>query len=569
MAGLATAIGLGGKLPSEFSGDAEIIKQAGEGLSGSIRAAGAGVNAGMATIQAKQKEKEQYLTPFSTNINALQRDREQYVALASDFDKELRKAADSGASASQLRDMKIRMLDILADAKQRYEGDMEAYNMAYEIAQKHPEKDISEFNRFISQGGYDETEVYQEGNVGAGPVAEKTGSPYEQGQEPGKMVAKRVGVPYMEMTLEQKKKAAPGGLMAELNKKVKDASGTFNKASQSTFDQPDLGFLVKRTWNKVNGVGQYDYEVNPEEVAQSLNTFMAQRGRTDDLEVKKYWNTLTNVFEKKGKDIGLAGQELKDFVDGGVEATARRDFYTNLESARMKRMQEDKYTVDKEGKGLNIQFNDGGGVSAGVVSFEKVSGKSTVRQAALNEQKKVIQGKIDQLKARMASGELAAEGGQKAIRDYEKIIGIYDNYPDAVKSYLFSAQKNITDSPLHLSDGENMVLMKPIGINKERGGWKVVGIAEEKRKNKAGETVTESVPKMLPLNEENIKLLNQNKIGFKEAFGAILGMQKDEKPAAKEKPNTAAPKKYKVGQILNGYRFKGGDPTQQSNWEKI
>ena len=68
--GLATAIGLGGKLESENSGVAEIIRQTGEGISGSVRQAVAGVKAGQQTINQKEKEKEQYTTPFSTNINA-------------------------------------------------------------------------------------------------------------------------------------------------------------------------------------------------------------------------------------------------------------------------------------------------------------------------------------------------------------------------------------------------------------------------------------------------------------------------------------------------------------------
>lgn len=353
--GLGTAIGLGGKLESENSGVAEIIRQTGEGLSGSIRQAGAGVNAGFENIKQKEKEKERYLMPFSTNINALEQDKQQYAALASDLTNEIRSASEQGATISQLRDMQIKAYDRLADAKQRYEGNLEAIVLASKLSQD-PTVDISEFNRFFSQGGYNETDLYEEGNVGAGPVAPKSGAPYAEGQEqiPGQEKSKRIGVPFNQMTLEQQKQIAPGGLLVELKNRTKDATGTFDKAAKATFDQNDLGFMVDRRWEKINGVGQYVYDVNPEKVADNLNTFLAQKGRTNDIETRKYWNTITNKFEKEGKDAGLAGQELKDWVNAGVDAAARRDFMTALEAARQKKMSEDKFTIDKEGKGLNI-----------------------------------------------------------------------------------------------------------------------------------------------------------------------------------------------------------------------
>ena len=183
--GLATAIGLGGKLESENSGVAEIIRQTVEGISGSARQAGAGVNS---AINKKEKEKEQYTTPFSTNINALEWDKQKYAALAGDLTNEIKQAANNGASASQLKEMQIKAADKLADAKFRYEDNLKAYVLA-ESLKKNNMVDISEFDRFVSKGGYDETEVYEEGNVGAGPVAERSGAPFEQGQEqvPGKL----------------------------------------------------------------------------------------------------------------------------------------------------------------------------------------------------------------------------------------------------------------------------------------------------------------------------------------------------------------------------------------------
>ena len=36
----------------------------------------------------------------------------------------------------------------------------------------------------------------------------------------------------------------------------------------------------------------------------------------------------------------------------------------------------------------------------------------------------------------------------------------------------------------------------------------------------------------------------------------------------KAKTENAAPPEYKAGMVRNGYKFKGGDPTDKKNWEK-
>lgn len=50
-----------------------------------------------------------------------------------------------------------------------------------------------------------------------------------------------------------------------------------------------------------------------------------------------------------------------------------------------------------------------------------------------------------------------------------------------------------------------------------------------------------------------------------------LVLPTDFKPSAKPVAAAPAPARKSVlkGQVMNGYRFKGGDPSQQSNWEKI
>jgi len=358
MAGLATAIGLGGKLPASTTGIPQIIDQTGDAISGNIAAAGQGLTQGMAYGQAKQKEKDALTTPYATDIMALDRDRQQYIALASDLTNELKAASEAGASASELREMKIQGLSKLATAKAWAENNLKAYEQAAALS-KDTTKDISEFNRFFMQGGYDETDVYEEGNVGAGPVMPKSGAPYEEGQEqiPGKDKAKRIGVPYYEMTWEQQMKAAPGGLVAELGKRTKYVTGKFPKAAEETFDKPDLGFLIRKTWTEnPDGTGQYTFDVDPENVANHLNTFLAQKDSNYSTEVTKYWNTLKTQFERMGKDQGLAGEDLKEWVDAGVTATATKDFMRNLESARLKRMENDREDLSarKDIIGINI-----------------------------------------------------------------------------------------------------------------------------------------------------------------------------------------------------------------------
>ncbi len=557
--GLATAVGLGGKLESENSGVAEIIRQTGEGISGSIRQGGAGVNAGLQTIKAQEKEKELYTAPFSTNINALEQDKQQYAALANELTGEIKGAAEKGASASQLRDMKIKAADRLADAKQRYEGDLEAIVLASKLSED-PTVDISEFNRLVSQGGYNETEVYEEGNVGAGPVMEKSGAPFESGQEQvaGKDVAKRVGVPYNQMTLEQKKQVAPGGLMAELRKRTKDATGTFDKAAKSTFDQTDLGFMVDKRWEKINGVGQYVYDVNPERVAENLNTFLAQRGRTNDLETIKYWNTVTNKFEREGKNAGLAGQELKEWVDAGVEATGIRDFMTALEAARQKKMSNDKYTVDKEGKGMNIIISGGGSsVSDGknVVNFvgQEVPNKDAISDANKEEIKK-IQGLIADYESKLNSPGLS-DANEKT---YKKAINSLKNTANGLskkrhKNYFdFSSVLNTDDPGMTFIKADNTeVVMLPQEIYKDEstgqlmiGGQIKTKIEEPLSGNLAGKMAVSTVLEdySVPYNDGNKSKLFKDKPQLKPLFDKVDWTLLDKKQgaASKQEPKQGA-----------------------------
>ena len=41
------------------------------------------------------------------------------------------------------------------------------------------------------------------------------------------------------------------------------------------------------------------------------------------------------------------------------------------------------------------------------------------------------------------------------------------------------------------------------------------------------------------------------------------------KPAAAQPAAGGAPPQYKVGQVVDGYTFKGGDSKKKENWEKV
>lgn len=540
--GLGTAIGLGGKLESENLGVAEIIRQTGEGISGSIRQGGAGVSAGLQTINQKEKEKEKYLTPFSTNIIATEPDKQQYAALAGELYQDMKLASEKGATPSQLKEMQIKAVDKLADAKQRYEGDLQALALAADLKEKHPEVDISEFDRLFYQGGYDEVEVYEEGNVGAGPVAEKSGAPFEQGQEQvaGKNVAKRVGVPYNQMTLEQKKQIAPGGLMVELKKRIKDATGTFDKAAKSTFDQNDLGFMVDRRWEKINGVGQYVYDVDPVKVAENLNTFLAQRGKTSDLETRKYWNTVTNRFVKVGKDAGLAGQELQDFVEQGVEATGKNDFMKALEAARQKKMSEDKYTVDKEGKGMKIIVNGGGSSVSDGKNVVKFVPQAVPNKDAIPEQNKA---KIKEYQGLIADYEKKAKEPSVSDANRERYKNAIASLKNSVSELSKRRQANYFDfsSVINSEDpGISFIgangqeqLMSPQEIYKDEStgqlmiGGKIKSKMEEPLLDANGEptkkTIVATVEEdfSVPYNDQNKSRLFNNKPQLEPLFEKV------------------------------------------------
>ena len=580
--GLATAIGLGGKLESENSGVAEIIRQTGEGISGSVRQAVAGVKAGQQTINQKEKEKEQYTTPFSTNINALEWDKQKYAALAGDLTNEIKQAANNGASASRLKEMQIKAADKLADAKFRYEDNLKAYVLA-ESLKKNNMVDISEFDRFVSKGGYDETEVYEEGNVGAGPVAERSGAPFEQGQEqvPGKTVSKRVGVPYFKMTLEQQKQVAPGGLTAELNKRTKDVTGTFNKALQAVFDRPDLTHLIKRTYVKKNGIGGYEFEVDPNEVAQSLNTFLGQRGRTDDVEVKKYWNTLTTVFERKGKDAGLAGQELRDWVDAGVEATARHDFMVKLESVRQKRMSDDKDTQDKEGKGMTIIVGDGGSSVSDGRNVVKFVPQSVPNKNAIPKQSKVMikeyQEKIADYEKKAKDNSIREENRERykrAISSLKKSVSILSNRRQS-NYFDFSSVINSEDPGISFigADGAEQ-LMSPQEIYKDEDsgqlmiGGKIKSKIEEPLLDANGEPTRKMVIATVeedfsvPYNDQNKSRLFNNKPQLEPLFEKVDWTLLDGKKS-KDKSSVSYPKsKAEFDKLPSGAQYvKPGETT--------
>jgi hypothetical protein len=582
MAGLATAIGLGGKLPASTTGIPEIIDQTGDAISGNISAAGQGVAQGMAYGQAKQKEKDALTTPYATDIMALDRDRQQYIALASDLTNELKAASEAGASASELREMKIQGLSKLATAKAWAENNLKAYEQAAALS-KDSTKDISEFNRFFMQGGYDETDVYEEGNVGAGPVMPKSGAPYEEGQEqiPGKDKAKRIGVPYYEMTWEQQMKAAPGGLVAELGKRTKDVTGKFPKAAEETFDKPDLGFLIRKTWTEnPDGTGQYTFDVDPENVANHLNIFLAQKDSNYSTEVTKYWNTLKTQFERMGKDQGFAGEDLKEWVDKGVTATATKDFIRNLESARLKRMENDREDLSarKEGKGFVINFGAGGG-TAGNTNFAivKEATPAIVKEANKAEADKYRK-EAQRVLARMQQenekfGEEGMpknlkEGFEGAANTYSRIADYIENMPVNNGYVVFSSQDNTIDSPLNLTDGTKEYKVRPTVLFK-RDGKIYVGGMEERKTKEGNTTITKDVPVTLLLNEANRKILGANKKGFEQGLQELEKGFFAEKPSEKKKETKKPQGGYKIGQVVSGYEYTGGDPTKQENWKQV
>jgi hypothetical protein len=61
------------------------------------------------------------------------------------------------------------------------------------------------------------------------------------------------------------------------------------------------------------------------------------------------------------------------------------------------------------------------------------------------------------------------------------------------------------------------------------------------------------------------------KIRSKEAYDETYSYRSDRTtPAAPTAPAApAAPKPPAVGTVQDGYRFKGGNPADQKNWEKV
>lgn len=525
--GLGTAIGLGGKLESENSGVAEIIRQTGEGLSGSIRQAGAGVNAGLESINAQKALRAKDVPDaLETDLMAGEKQRQEFGQAAAQANARVydayEKYINKELPQSTYKQIQAQEIARLSNMK----ADMEAdYKVLTEDLPK------------IDQDMYDVSEVNN------ALMGKRTLKRKEIKQGEGESAKNQIGVEeevvpgYFDLPYDEQRKLYKGGLK-QLVGKSRPIGATFNDAWKDVFGSDNLdAFIVEKNVQNPDGTGSQTFEIKSEEAKNAFNQMVGLRGTNLSPKLNRYFRTLEVQARRVAKDMNLTPEQTEFFVDTQVERLAAEDYERGLQQSireRTKDLKADR-NPENEGKGLNIIFGAGGGMSAGTTNVEKVSGAPaemvTQNQKAIEKYRETATNLRTTAQERLNKNEINKEGYDKLIAQangYDRIAKSVSEMPkDITEYYVLSAQNNVIDSKLNFTDGKNNYKMAPAIFYKSKDGWKLGGAAEIVEKKEKVEKFKE-----VPMNENNLKVLFANKKGFEKIWNEVSKEENSEKPKA-------------------------------------
>lgn len=517
MAGLATAVGLGGKLESENSGVAEIIRQTGEGISGSIRQGGAGVSAGLKTLddEKKLRAKDAPKT-FETDLMAGEKQRQEYVQAADEMNRKVYDAYNKYVNKEMSRGAYEQLMAKEIGRMMNMKTDMES---DYKVLTE----ELSE----IDQDMFDVSEA-NNALMGKRIVRQK-----EVRQGEGESAKDQIGseaevVPgYFDLPYDQQRKLYKGGLK-QLVGKARPIGATFSEAWKDAFGEDNLdAFIEESVVENADGTKRQTFNIKTEDAKNAFNQMMGMRGTNLSPKLNKYFRTLEVQARRVANDMNLSKEQTEFFVETQVERLVAEELQRNFDQSIRNRTKDRKAdnNPENEGKGLNITFGAGGGIQAGKMKIEPVEGTPP----GLVEQRKE---EVNKLRAKAAEQGEIANNSDAGIKEkvaaakeqirFQVAADALEKIPSDVESYyVLSSQGNIVDSPLGFSDGKDLIEGKPLYVYPDKDGKWILGITHDIPSAVDGVPDRKGVPKELPMNSHNLGILQTNKDRFSDVWGEL------------------------------------------------
>jgi hypothetical protein len=568
MAGLATAIGLGGKLSASTTGIPQIIDQTGDAISGNISAAGQGVGQAMQAENTRRSMlQKDGPKAIETDLLAGEKQRDEFSQFVYEKNNEVENAynlyTEGKLSRSTYEKIKTDAISQIKNRKTDYESDFKALT-----------EDLAKVNR-------DEWSVEDADRALRGYEKKKTiNVPVGQGESQKPQIGTEIEVVpgYFDLSYEQQKKLYPQGLK-ELAAKKKPIGASFSEAYKDFFGTTDMGAFIEETnVQNEDGTASQTFRIKEKEIEDALNQFLASKNTNLSKDARKYFRSIETVAREEGEKAGYEGKQLETFVDLQSDRIAAEDFYRGIEQAKLNRTKDIKKDNNPDGKGFEVNFGAGGG-TAGNTNFAIVKEATpAIVKEANKAQADKYRKEAQRVLARMQRenekfGEEGMpknlkEGFEGAANTYSRIADYIENMPVNNGYVVFSSQDNTIDSPLNLTDGTKEYKVRPTVLFK-RDGKIYVGGMEERKTKEGNTTITKDVPVTLLLNEANRKILGANKKGFEQGLQELEKGFFAEKPSEKKKETKKPQGGYKIGQVVSGYEYTGGDPTKQENWKQV
>lgn len=515
------------------------------GLDDAINKTGDAIQAANQRKAAEEAKKRdaalQAAINIDTDINALPEDNKRYNQAAKKMIGEALMLSANGASPSQLLEKKREIENTLAPMKNRYEKDFVDFQNIEKFAKESENKrDLSEATTFLTGASKAEVPMPSQAPTDRAMPLNKEDSDVTE-------VVDVQQTPYWELDWKEREKVAPGGVYTEVIKRSKDITGNFNDAidgyTGGKFD-PQGRFTNLQDVLKAGGLDKQQVVIDNEGIAKEKSSFISSFGSgLGDVKTKQYWNTLTNLAAKRGREAGLTGDRLKSFVEQNVKTVAAQDFdnFVNQEIAKTKIKKIDQ-DPDTERKGIVMNFN-GNGSGGGSNKYWNVQ-KGETRD--LNK----------------------AKDGVPTKEKLGKYI-----------EYTFESIATPENAKVINLGGYNNVAMKAAEVNNETGDVEYIRVVvpEMAASRENGFKAQKGGTRMVKVTKDDVNSLRTN-LG-EELYDKTIGSLKTTKvETKKETPKSAAPKsaldkikakskkpiaEYQVNKAGTKAKVKFSDGTEQ------
>ena len=536
---LASAIGEQREPTSILSGVDDAINRTGD----AIQAA----NQRKAAEEAKKRDAAlQAAMSIDTDIDALPEDNKRFKQQATPLIGEVFKLFANGASPSAISAKSKEVEGTLLTLKRRYESDKADWlKIMADKANNKDKKDYSEAEAYLT--GIEKKEMPMSQPISKSQQEGGYGVPTEEEMLGGiEVVDVRERPEYWNASAEEREKIAPAGPYAEVLKRAKDITGNFDDAIDAytggKFD-PQSRFTNLQDVLKAGGLDKQQVIVDNEGIAKEKSAFISSFGSDiGGVKARQYWNTLTTLAAKRGREAGLEGDSLKQFVELNVKDVAGKDFdrrvQQDIEKTKIKKIDEDP---DKEGKGRVI--NNGNGMfSNGNTSMNKTEEITPYVQRKYAAKESQIKKEIERLKnSTNPTDQQTVKGYEKSLSDLERLKASeakdHIKYSNAkAKDDQYVTYGVVSGKDKNGNDIKENISFRPEDFYERNGIWYMAG-EEKKEIIDLGKNVVTYLDREIPLDENNYqKLITEDRlvIPLLEKHGI--------KPSGQKQSGASAPK---------------------------